>query len=83
MAKKYAVFGDGTGPHEHFIVTVVAESEIDALDKVAQMLINDPDDAAAEQSEVDNHYSPTYSCEVYNDEGGLVYNLKTSPLTEL
>lgn len=80
---KFAVIGDGTGAHEHFVMTVTAANGTDALNKVAAVIIADPDDCATEQGEVDNHCSPTYSCDLYNDDGSTVYTLKSAPLTEL
>lgn len=80
---KVAVIGDGTGPHEMFVVVVEAENETDALNKVAAKIISDPDDCAVEQGAVDNHCSPTYQCGLYNDGWGLVYTLKTAPLVEI
>ncbi len=80
---KFAVVGDGTGAHEHFVITVTANDETDALNKVAAHIIGIEEDCAVEQGKVDNHCSPTYECSLYNDEGDTVYELKTSPLQEL
>lgn len=78
--RKYAVVGDGTGCHEHFVMTVMASSGEDALNKVAQKIIADPNDAAIEQSTIENNHSPTYACDLFNDCGNVVYELKISPL---
>lgn len=78
---KVAVIGDGTGPHEKFVTVVEAVDENDALNWVAARIINDPDDCAVTQGEVTGECTPNRYCELYNEDGNLVYTLETAPLT--
>jgi len=80
---KYAVIGDGTGCHEHFVTTVMADSAEQAIEKVARSIIDCPDDAAVEATEIGNFGSPTYCCDLLNEDGEVVYELKTAPLNEM
>ncbi len=80
---KFAIIGDGTGAHEHFVIIVSAENETEALEKAAQSIISNPNDDAVEMSTIDNHHSPTYECQLYNSHDSMVYALKTSVFTEL
>lgn len=78
--RQIAIICDGTGPHEQFVIVVTAENETAALNKVADRILNDKDDAATEKSEVQNHCSPTYEQTLTNEDGSPVYELMTAPV---